>query len=131
MSSTHSEIGVSIEVSGIDDLDDTQQQVVDTYEDSVETFLRKNANYGNSFEDSAKVESILKHGEVREDELPETISRQIFVRGMLDKVSRFYQLTFEGEDDRVGENVVDTLLDLGNYSIMLAAKLRSYGVDDD
>jgi len=118
------------------DLSDRQRLVVDTYEQTIETFIRKNEDYGSSFEDSAKVESILKHGEVRDEEMPEIVSRQIFVRGLMDKISRFYQLSFvnDGDDGMVGdEDVVDTLLDMGNYAIMLGALLDNYdeAVDDD
>lgn len=119
-------IDVTLDVEG-HDTDEQQQAVLDLYEQNAATFLRKNEDYGGSFEDSAKVESILKHGEVRDDEIPEIASRQIFVRGMMDKVSRFYQLGIEGDDALVGdEAVTDTLLDLGNYAIMLASILERY-----
>lgn len=120
------ELTVSIEVEG-HDLDDQQRRVVDLYEQNVETFIRKNENYGGSFEHSAAIESILKHGEIVEDDMEDLVSRQIFVRGLLDKMSRFYQLQIEGEDDAVGEDVVDTLLDMGNYAIMLASLIEKYG----
>lgn len=124
------DISVSVTVQN-HELDEQQQRVVDTYEQNIETFIRKNEDYGGSFEDSAKVESILKHGEVREDEMAEIVSRQIFVRGFMDKVSRFYQLALNDEEQMVAdEDVVDTLLDLGNYAIMLASLLTKYESDD-
>ena len=120
-----SEIDVEVHVRGVE-LDETQAKVVDTYAENIETFLRKNADYGSSFTDSAKVESILKHGEVREDELPELMAQQIFVRGMMDKISRFYQLAFQSDGALVDDEALDdTLLDLGNYAIMLASQLRA------
>jgi len=117
------EVTISVENH---ELDEQQQRVVDTYQENVETFIRKNENYGGSFENSAKLESIMRHGEVREDELFDIISQQILVRGFYDKLSRFHQLQIQGGDDLVGEQVEDTLLDLGNYAIMLAAMRRKY-----
>lgn len=119
------DISVSIDVDGID-LDDQQQAVIDLYEENAETFIRKNENYGGSFEDSAKLESIMRHGEVRESEIPDIVANQILVRGFYDKLSRFHQLAIQGEEDLVGEKVEDTLLDMGNYAIMLASILRRY-----
>lgn len=118
-------IDVTISVEN-HELDEQQQRVVDTYQENVETFIRKNENYGGSFENSAKLESIMKYGEVREDELFDIIADQILVRGFYDKLSRFHQLQIQGEDDRVGEDVEDTLLDLGNYAVMLASMYRKY-----
>ena len=120
---------VRVVVDGTD-LTETEQHVVDTYAENIETFLRKNRDYGSSFLDSAKIESILKHGEVREDEMPEFIARQIFVRGFMDKVSRFYQLAFVNDGELVGdESVDDTLLDMANYATMLASQLRRFQED--
>lgn len=122
-------ISVSIEVNGHDP-GDQQQRVIDAYEEVIETFIRKNLNYGGSFENSAKIESILRSGEVDDEEMFDIVARQILVRGFLDKMSRFYQLQFMGEDDRVGEDIYDTLLDLGNYAIMLASLYNKYEKDD-
>lgn len=120
------EIDVTIEVEGVE-VDETHERVLDVYEETIETFIRKNIDYGSSFDNSAKVESILKHGEIRDDDLPQLVSRQIFVRGFLDKISRFYQLAFENDDAMVeDEDLDDTLRDLGNYAIMLASELRKY-----
>lgn len=119
------DITATIEIEGIE-LDEQQQRVVDAYEENVATFVRKNVNYGGSFENSARLESILRYGEVREDELFDIISQQILVRGFYDKLSRFHQLQIQDTDDLVGEEVEDTLLDLGNYAIMLAAMRRKY-----
>ena len=117
---------VRIVVDGTD-LNDTEARVLDTYGENIETFLRKNRDYGSSFLDSAKIESILKHGEVREGEMPEFIARQIFVRGFMDKMSRFYQLAFVNDGELVGdESIDDTLLDMANYATMLASQLRAF-----
>jgi hypothetical protein len=124
MADSPDEIDVSLDVNR--DLDDDQQAVIDAYEQNIETFLRKNENYNNSFVNSARIESLLKHGEVRDDEIGDIVARQIFVRGMLDKLSRFYTLQFTDEEDRVDEEVQDTLLDMGNYAVMLAAMLERY-----
>lgn len=119
------EISVEVTVSGVDE-ENVQTEVIDIYEENIETFIKKDLNYGKSFENSAKLESIMRHGEVREDELFDIIADQILVRGFYDKLSRFHQLQIQGGDDLVGEQVEDTLLDLGNYAIMLAAMQRKY-----
>lgn len=118
-------IEVEVTVDGIE-LDEQQQRVVETYTENIHTFIRKNENYGGSFENSAKLESIMRHGEVRHDELFDIIAEQILVRGFYDKLSRFHQLQIQDGEDMVGEEVDDTLLDLGNYAIMLAAMRRKY-----
>jgi len=122
---TGSNISVDVSVSGYE-LTDSQQHVVDAYESNIETFIRKDDNYGSSFERSAKLESVLRYDEVREDELFDIMSEQILVRGFYDKLSRFHQLQMQGNDDKVGEDIEDTLLDLGNYAIMLAAMHQKY-----
>lgn len=119
-------ISVSVEVSGAGELSDREKSVVSSYEDAIETFILKTRNYGDSFVRSAKIESVLRDGYIDDESIPHLVSKQIFVRGFLDKLSRFYQLEIEGESDNVGEDVDDTLLDMGNYAIMLAAIHRTY-----
>lgn len=118
-------ITVRLHVEGIE-LGEYPTKVIETYTENILTFIQKNKNYGNSFVTGAKIESMLKNGEVVDSDIPDFASRQIFVRGFLDKLSRFYQLQFEDETDEVGEEVDDTLLDLGNYAIMLASILREH-----
>lgn len=131
MSRDSDKITVEVTVNN-HDLDDQQQRVVDTYEEVIEIFIRKNSDYGGSFENTAKVESVLKHGEVRGDDMSDIVSRQIFVRGFMDKISRFYQLTFEQDEQLVDdESIVDTLLDLGNYAILLATLRKKYNEDEE
>lgn len=122
---TDGDVKVEVHVEG--GLTDAEVHVIDTYAENIETFLRKNRDYGSSFLDSAKMESIMKHGEVRRDELPRFIAKQIFVRGFMDKLSRFYQLAFVNDGELVGdESIDDTLLDMGNYAVMLASSLRRF-----
>lgn len=64
-----------------------------------ETYAAKNANYGNSFLATRQ-----------------EVDRAILVR-LMDKIERLKQLT-KGEQDKVGESIDDTLLDLANYAIM-------------
>lgn len=123
------DIDVAISVDGVE-LDAQQSLVIDTYKDNIETFIQKNRDYGGSFENSAKLDSILRYGEVREDALFDIIAEQILVRGFYDKLSRFHQLQIQDNGGSVsGETIEDTLLDMGNYAIMLAAMRRKY--DDD
>lgn len=124
MAGSSDDVDVSLSVNR--ELDGDQQAVIDAYEQNIETFIRKNENYNNSFVNSARIESLLRHGEVRDEEIGDIVARQIFVRGMLDKLSRFYTLQFTNETDRVDEDVQDTLLDMGNYAVMLAAMLERY-----
>lgn len=121
-----SDFDVTITVDG-GELDERQQRVIDLYEQNVATFLRKDTDYGGSFENSAKIESILRHGEVRDDELLDIITEQVLVRGFYDKLSRFHQLAIQNDEQHVdGEAIEDTLLDMGNYAVMLAAMYQKY-----
>ena len=120
------ELNVSINVEGID-IDEQQQRVLDVYQENMETFIRKNQDYGGSFETAPMIESILKNGSVQNEDMPELIARQMFVRGMLDKMSRFYQLAFENDGAMVeDESVEDTLMDMSNYALMLVSLFRKY-----
>jgi hypothetical protein len=128
--SSESDLAVTVDVAGVE-MDEQQQHIIELYEQNIETFIRKNEDYGNSFEDSAKVESVIRYGEVREDEIAQIAARQIFVRGLMDKISRFYTLMFLNDDTRVNdEDITDTLLDLANYAIMLTSILESYGSEN-
>lgn len=117
-------IDVHVTVPDGFDTTDVQQAVIQEYTGNMATFIRKNNDYGSSFSNGPKIESILKHGEVREDEISKLMAKQIFVRGFLDKISRFYTLYVEDEEAAVDESVLDTVLDLGNYAHMLASQLR-------
>lgn len=129
MTDEPSELTVSVSVEN-HELDEQQQAVVDLYEQNAETFLRKNEDYGGSFENSARMESILRYGEVRTEEIPDIVAEQILVRGFYDKLSRFHQIGIQGSSSMVGdESVEDTLLDMANYAIMLASILDRF--DDE
>lgn len=71
-------------------------------------FEKKNADYGNSFE-----ESLEKHGIIA-----------AIVR-MEDKMGRLNSLTKKGSEQKVSdESLVDTLKDLSNYALMTAVWLE-------
>ena len=72
------------------------KQICDTLHD---TYLRKNANYGNSFVNTRN-----------------EVKNAIIVR-LMDKMERLKTL-FKGDEDLVGESIDDTLLDLANYAIL-------------
>lgn len=72
------------------------KQICDTLHD---TYLRKNANYGNSFVNTRS-----------------EVKNAIIVR-LMDKMERLKTL-FKGDEDLVGESIDDTLLDLANYAIL-------------
>ncbi len=76
-------------------------------EEALETFRKKNAAYGNSFETS-----IRKFGYVA-----------ALVR-MNDKTERLLALLQNPDLDQFGEALADTATDLGNYAHMLAVILK-------
>ena len=75
------------------------------YEENYETFLKKNADYGSSFE-----ESLNEFGEVAG-----------IVR-IGDKYRRLVNLT--KNENKVLESKIDTLKDMSNYCLMLAVWLE-------
>lgn len=75
------------------------------YDENYQTFLKKNADYGNSFE-----ESLNEFGEVSG-----------IVR-ISDKCKRLVNLT--KNENKVLESKIDTLKDMANYCLMLAVWLE-------
>lgn len=117
------DIDTEITVDGLA-LDDEQQAVVDAYEENVETFIRKNSDYDDSYVNSAATHCLLSSGSVTDEALIEAVTQQVWVR-ILDKISRAHQLLFERETPLVAdEGVDDTLLDMANYCVMLATQIR-------
>jgi len=117
---------VELILDGLDP-DTDQQRVLDLYERNVETFIRKNRDYGSSFVKSGMIASIYECGEIDPDIVIEHIARQLSVR-MQDKQARLYQTLLADDHERqvADESTVDSLLDLGNYAIMLASQLIKY-----
>lgn len=72
-----------------------------------ELYLRKNADYGNSFEKTMDTFGIIAP-----------------VIRLNDKVNRLTNLV-KSEDPQVDESIEDTLLDLANYSVMTLAYLKT------
>lgn len=78
------------------------------HDELLATFEKKNADYGNSFE-----ESLEKHGIIA-----------AIVR-MEDKMGRLNSLTKKGVEQKVSdESLMDTLKDLSNYALMTAVWLE-------
>lgn len=78
------------------------------HDELLSIFEKKNADYGNSFE-----ESLEKHGIIA-----------AIVR-MEDKIGRLNSLTKKGTEQKVSdESLVDTLKDLSNYALMTAVWLE-------
>jgi len=129
---TSMEIEVTIEVDGAD-LGEEEALVVDMYGELIETFIRKNRDYGDSYVRSAAIMCYYRHGKITDELLLECIAEQVFVR-MLDKQSRFHELMLEGGPSNGGavddERIDDTLLDWANYCVMLAAQARMYADDE-
>lgn len=80
----------------------------EAHDELLSIFEKKNADYGNSFE-----ESLEKHGIIA-----------AIVR-MEDKMGRLNSLTKKGTEQKVSdESLVDTLKDLSNYALMTAVWLE-------
>ena len=71
------------------------------------TFFKKNRAYGDSWLRTEEITGVpVEHG--------------ILVR-MGDKMARIQNLLHSKDVDDLGESIVDTLIDLANYSLMLAS----------
>lgn len=82
--------------------------MADTFKTQFKTFITKNKNYGNSFE-----ESLDKYG------LIAGLTR------ISDKFNRLETLILNNEQGTVDESLYDTLLDLSNYATMLAVYISN------
>ena len=92
----------------------TPKSMEDQYKHQLETFKRKNHDYGNSFEKSLDTFGLVA-GIVR----------------MNDKFERLLSLTQGNKNALVGsESLVDTLEDLSNYAAMAACYLKGKKVED-
>lgn len=92
----------------------TPKSMEDQYNHQLETFKRKNHDYGNSFEKSLDTFGLVA-GIVR----------------MNDKFERLLSLTRGDKDALVGsESLVDTLEDLSNYAAMAACYLKGKHAED-
>lgn len=88
------------------------QTVFDAYRKLNQTFIDKNADYGNSFEESLN-EFGMVAGVVR----------------IGDKYNRLRTLSRMDTRGRVSESLSDTLLDMANYAVMTAVWLQ--GVEEE
>lgn len=92
----------------------TPKSMEDQYKHQLETFKRKNHDYGNSFENSLDTFGLVA-GIVR----------------MNDKFERLLSLTRGDKNALVGsESLVDTLEDLSNYAAMAACYLKGKHAED-
>lgn len=92
----------------------TPKSMEEQYEHQLETFKRKNHDYGNSFEKSLDTFGLVA-GIVR----------------MNDKFERLLSLTQGNKNALVGsESLVDTLEDLSNYAAMAACYLKGKKAED-
>lgn len=87
-------------------MDNKAQKFKNITEEMVSTYVKKNADYGDSFS-----QSINKFGWVAA------------ATRMSDKLERFCNLTIEGKTPQVNESTRDTLLDLANYAIMTVMEI--------
>lgn len=92
----------------------TPKSMEDQYEHQLETFKRKNHDYGNSFEKSLDTFGLVA-GIVR----------------MNDKFERLVSLNDPSKDAQIAsESLVDTLEDLSNYAAMAACWLKGKKAED-
>jgi len=92
----------------------TPKSMEDQYKHQLETFKRKNHDYGNSFEKSL-----------------DTFGLVASIVRMNDKFERLLSLTQGKKDALVGsESLVDTLEDLSNYAAMAACYLKGKHAED-
>ena len=74
-----------------------------------ETYLQKNAAYGNSFGDTYKKLGIISA-----------------VTRITDKYNRLVNLAIHPEIDKADESIRDTCLDMANYLLMTVMELDGY-----
>lgn len=93
-----------------------------TTENMLEITKRKNKDYagdGDPFANFCVVESV-----------GIASVEQGFLTRMCDKLSRITNITKSGQTHVKDESVTDTLIDLANYSILMAAYLKSKNVGE-
>ena len=88
------------------DVPDNIKQMRDLYVGLIQTYIDKNSDYGNSF-DQSLAEFGLVASAVR----------------MTDKLNRFKTL-IDKSQSQVDESLCDTLLDLANYAVMTARYIK-------
>lgn len=99
---------------------ETLETIKTLFETSKKLFIKKNENYGAAYKNVANIVEIMTNGESIElNDKDSMRSYQNFTR-MLEKMMRYASLRFGEEQDKVGEPLIETLVDIGNYAFMLA-----------
>ena len=91
----------------------TSEALAEHMKSALDIFCKKNAAYGNSFE-----QTLNKFGLVAAN-----------VR-ISDKLERLITLTERPDLDQFDESLIDTATDLGNYAYMLAVYLKGVKADE-
>lgn len=102
---------------------DMYEQMANLFAEQFEEFVNKNLDYDSSFLSAGEVDQILDSGEGPFEGAKEANLYKVFTR-IQDKDQRFYSQTFCGNEDRVGEDEVETATDAATYWFMIAWLLR-------
>jgi hypothetical protein len=100
--------------------------VLELFEKQQDVFQRKNKNYGNSYVVAGEVMHQMVGGKPVVLRTPLDHQMYQLTTRKIDKLCRSVQLLFAGEADKVGESVVETLCDDGNYSFMEAGLYKDF-----
>lgn len=115
-----------VDVEGAtDDQVEMYREMADLFEERFATFVSKNLDYGSSFLTAGQVDAVLDTGDGPFEDAKTANLYKLFTR-IQDKDQRFYNLTFCGSEDRVGEASSETAGDAAVYWLMVEWLLR-YG----
>ena len=96
------------------------ERVSKIFDDRKELFKKKNKDYGCSYVKTGQIMELILDGEPLNIKTAEDhIAYQLIIR-KLDKLVRFCNLRFTGQENLVHEKIADTMSDDGNYAFMLS-----------
>jgi hypothetical protein len=88
--------------------------------ENVATFESKNKDYGNSYIKTGEIMALILDGKAPVVSTAEEHACYQLITRKLDKLIRYCNLKFMDKTNNVGEKLVETMKDDGNYSLMLA-----------
>lgn len=104
-------------------------EMADIFADQFAEFVQKNLDYDSSFQSAGKVDQILDNGDGPFDTVSDANLYKVFTR-IQDKNQRFYSMAFCDNEDRVGEDLVETATDAATYWFMIAWMVK-HGDSDE